>query len=187
MAGVIASAASPAQADSEAAPFTFDPSKVDAGVKFGEEGSWRWQVLGGSMNDLGGDSQYEFGASLSWFFYDGISMDFQVEGDYIAQWGADAWGGGGTLLFRWHFVNEPTWSLYADLGCGIIGTTAPVPSGGTATNFTPQAGGGVSFAISPAVRLMLGVRWYHISNANTGQMNPGRNSLMAYAMLSFPF
>jgi opacity protein-like surface antigen len=193
-----------------APPIAFTPANIDAGLtlggeqesapsvpaievapethaRFGAENSWRWQLLGGFMSDLEGDSQYQFGASLSWFFHEGISMDFQVEGDYIAQSGGDAWGGTGTLLFRWHFVNEETWSLYADLGCGLIGTSAPVPAGGGSVNFTPQAGGGVSFAITPEVRLMLGVRWFHISNANTGETNPGRNSAMAYAMLSFPF
>ncbi len=187
------------------AMFEFDPRIVDADLvledapttasaatptvtpKFGAEGSMRWQLLGGYMNDLEGDSQAEFGASLSWFFVENLSMDFQIEGDYIAQSGGDAWGGGGTFLLRWHFINTDAWSLYGDLGCGIIGTSVPVPSGGSAVNFTPQCGGGVSFAISPDVRLMLGARWYHISNANTGEGNPGRNSVMGYVMLSFPF
>jgi hypothetical protein len=34
---------------------------------------------------------------------------------------------------------------------------------------------------------MAGARWYHISNANTGESNPGRNSLQIYGGVSFPF
>lgn len=201
-----------AQGATECNLFEFDASRIDAGValapadikssptlaqttatppavhsKFGAEGSWRWQLLGGYANDLDGASQIEFGGSLSWFFVNDLSIDFQVEGDWIGQSGGNVWGGGATLLFRWHFINTDTWSLYGDAGCGVIGTTAPAPSNGTSFNFTPQVGGGVSFAIADDVRLMIGARWYHISNANTGESNPGRNSLMGYVMLSFPF
>ncbi|MSR28278.1 MAG: acyloxyacyl hydrolase [Phycisphaerales bacterium] len=155
--------------------------------KFGAEGSWRWQILGAYMSDLEGDSQYEFGGGVSWFVVENLSVDLEVEGDFIAQSGGDVWGGAATLLFRWHFIAERTWSLYGDLGSGLIATTAPTPATGTSFNFTPQAGGGVSFDISPDARLMVGARWYHISNANLGETNPGRNSVMAYVMVSFPF
>ena len=187
-------------ATAAAEAWTFDPSVLSAGVtledapadapttaKFGAAGSMRWQLLGGYMNDLEGDSQGEFGASLSWFFVENFSMDFQVEADYIAQSGGNAWGGGGTFLLRWHFINTESWSLYGDLGAGLMGTSRNVPTGGSSVNFTPQCGGGVSFAIADDVRLMIGARWYHISNANTGEGNPGRNSVMGYVMLSFPF
>jgi lipid A 3-O-deacylase len=37
------------------------------------------------------------------------------------------------------------------------------------------------------VRLLVGARWHHISNANLYRDNPGRDSLMGYVGLSFPF
>ncbi len=156
-------------------------------ARFGAEGSWRWQLLGGFADDFDAAQQLDFGASLSWFFVDDLSIDFQVEGDYIQQPVKNAWGIGGTLLLRWHAITADTWSIYGDLGSGILGTTVNTPAGGTSFNFTPQAGGGVSFEIAPDVRLMVGARWYHISNANTGDSNPGRNSLMGYVMISLPF
>ena len=155
--------------------------------RFGAEGSWRWQALAAATSDFSGAEQLEFGGSLSWFFVEDFSIDFQIEGDYITQPVNNAWGGGATLLFRWHFINTDSWSLYGDAGSGLLGTTVNTPSGGTSFNFTPQAGGGFSYEISPDVRLMVGARWYHISNANTGETNPGRNSLMGYVMISFPF
>lgn len=190
----------------------FDPSIIDAGLqlsstpspapseplpllsalapppaRFGAEGSCRWQLLGGYANDFDAAQQAQFGASVSWFAIDDLSIDLQLDGDYFSQPGGNAWGLGGSLLFRWHFYATPTWSLYADAGSGILGTTEPTPDGGTSFNFTPQAGGGVSFEIAHEVRLMVGTRWYHISNANTGATNPGRNSLLGYVMISFPF
>ncbi len=197
--------------------FTFEPTLVDAGMqlsaapatdaspsttaprepfltalvaappRFGAEGSSRWQLLGGYANDFDAAQQGQFGASVSWFAIDDLSIDVQIDGDVISQPGGTAWGIGGSLLFRWHFIAAETWSLYADAGSGLLATTQPTPEGGTSFNFTPQAGGGVSFEVAADVRLMVGARWYHISNANTGAGNPGRNSLMGYVMISFPF
>ncbi len=198
-------------ADAHATELLFEPTSVNAGLqltaaapetptppvtpetattppaRFGAEGSWRWQLIGAAASDLDDAEQAEFGASLSWFFVDDLSIDFQIEGDYISQPVQNAWGGGATLLFRWHFINTDTWSIYGDMGTGVIGTTVNTPSGGTSFNFTPQAGGGFSYEISRDVRLMVGARWYHISNANTGETNPIRNSLMGYVMISLPF
>ncbi|MDA1262176.1 MAG: acyloxyacyl hydrolase [Planctomycetota bacterium] len=155
--------------------------------RFGEEGSWRWQLLDAVATDFDGVDQGEFGLSLSWFFVDDLSIDFQIEGDYIEQPVQNTWGGGATILFRWHFISMDTWSIYGDAGSGLIATVYDTPSGGTSLNFTPQAGVGVSWEICPDLRMMVGARWYHISNANTGDTNPGRNSLMGYVMLSIPF
>ncbi|MSR44730.1 MAG: acyloxyacyl hydrolase [Phycisphaerales bacterium] len=160
---------------------------VSSAQHFGDEGSLRWQLLVGYADDFDSASQEQFGVSLSWFFIDNLSIDLQLDANYISQPGASAWGLGGSLMFRWHFISEESWSLYVDAGSGLLGTTQPTPSGGTDFNFTPQAGGGVSFELCEDIRLMIGLRWYHISNANTGDTNPGRNSLMGYAMISVPF
>lgn len=184
-------------ANTTASTYTFDP-QVNAGTQlapaapsakpsFGTKDTWRWQLLLGGMSDFEAAEQVEFGLSASYFIIDNLSVDFQIEGDYIAQPVANAWGGGATILFRWHFLAYETWSLYADAGSGVLATTVNTPSGGTSFNFTPQAGGGVSFDVAQDLRLMVGARWYHISNANTGETNPGRNSVMAYVMLSVPF
>ena len=201
-------------AKARAIDFTFQPDVVNSGVqlvpdagqsstpaptaattartallsaRFGDEGSWRWQLLDAVATDFDGADQGEFGGSLSWFFVDDLSIDFQLEADYIEQPVQNTWGGGATILFRWHFISMDTWSIYGDAGSGLIATAYDTPSGGTSLNFTPQAGLGVSWEICSNLRMMVGARWYHISNANTGETNPGRNSLMGYVMLSVPF
>lgn len=156
---------------------------------FGAEGSWRFQIqAGGAFEPKRTRNKAGFGGvGVSYFLLEGLSMDFELNGYYFSQRGNDTGGGNFNLLFRWHFVSEPTWSLYFDGGAGVLLTGDRVPDNGTRFNFTPQAGLGVSFEIKPDLRLMTGLRWHHISNAGTGRSNPGRDHLLGYLMLSMPF
>ncbi|MFZ4722955.1 MAG: acyloxyacyl hydrolase [Phycisphaerales bacterium] len=154
---------------------------------FGVKDSWRWQLLGSWMGNFEGADQLEMEWSASWFFMQNVSLDFGLSGDAILQPGLDAGGGGASLMLRWHFLARADWSVYGDIGCGMLFTNEPVPSDGGRVNFTPRAGVGGTLAIGGSARLMGGLRWYHISNANTGEDNPGRDSLQVYGGVSFPF
>ena len=162
-------------------------SRIESGTaaratpSFGTRDSWRWQLLGSWIGDLQGASQFEAEWSASWFFMQDVSLDLGLSGDAILQPGLDAGGGGASLMFRWHFLARQDWSVFADLGCGMLFTNEPVPEGGGRVNFTPRAGVGGTLAVGPSARLMGGVRWYHISNANTGESNPGRDSQIGRA------
>jgi hypothetical protein len=46
---------------------------------------------------------------------------------------------------------------------------------------------GATLDIGSGTRFFTGVRWYHLSNANTIEPNPPRDSLMIYAGVTFPF
>ena len=177
-------------APSGAATASATPSSAREGratPAFGAKDSWRWQLLGSWIGDMQGASQFEGEWSASWFFMQDVSMDFGLSGDAILQPGLDAGGGGASLMFRWHFLAREDWSVFADLGCGMLFTNEPVPSDGGRVNFTPRAGLGGTLAIGPTARLMGGLRWYHISNANTAESNPGRDSLQVFGGVSFPF
>ncbi|MEL6788317.1 MAG: acyloxyacyl hydrolase, partial [Cyanobacteria bacterium J06607_15] len=87
---------------------------------------------------------------------------------------------------RWHFLRRSNFSTFVDAGAGVMGTTSDVPSAGASFNFTPQAGAGVSFKLEDRRRLMLGLRWHHISHADLFGANPGRDSLMGYVGVKFP-
>jgi hypothetical protein len=139
------------------------------------------------MGNFEGADQLEMEWSASWFFMQNVSLDFGLSGDAILQPGLDAGGGGASLMLRWHFLARADWSVYGDIGCGMLFTNEPVPSDGGRVNFTPRAGVGGTLAIGGSARLMGGLRWYHISNANTGEDNPGRDSLQVYGGVSFPF
>ena len=69
----------------------------------------------------------------------------------------------------------------------MLYTTNNVPSSGSEFNFTPQAGFGVTYDVGQDMRVILGFRWHHISNAELYSDNPGRDSIIGYAGLSFPF
>lgn len=155
--------------------------------RFGEMDSCRFNLLAGYANDFDDASQASAGVGVSWFFVDHLSLDIELLGAGIFQPGPDAAAFNANLLFRWHFVARETWSIYADAGAGILLATEDVPRGGTPINFSPQLGVGVSFDVGNDARLMVGLRWYHISNARTSKENPGRDSLLAMVGLSLPF
>jgi len=167
-----------------------------AGRRFGAKGSWRWYVLGGYTFDVESAStnMVLLGGGLSYFIVQDVSLVLEIDGLHVDQPGEDSWGGNLSLMFRWHFVSHDAWSMYFEGGCGVLGLTQRVPApddeeptGGTEFNFTPQLGGGFTWAIGDDVRLMTGIRWYHISNARTDDNNPGLDSVLLYAGVTFGF
>jgi len=158
-----------------------------AAAAFGAKDSWRWQLTMSWMGNANDINQLEGEWSASWFFMQNVSMDFGLSGDAFMQPGDNAGGGGASLMFRWHFLARETWSVFADAGCGMLFTNEAVPSDGGRVNFTPRAGLGGTYALTDTVRLIAGARWYHISNANTGESNPGWNALQVYGGVSLPF
>lgn len=160
---------------------------VEVRRKFGDAGMVTFNVFGDFATDF--DDAYLGGVQLgiSWFFIDGLSLDVQLEQYGISQDGPNAYAIGPALLFRWHFLSYETWSLYADAGCGFIYATENVPSNGSRFNFTPRIGVGASIGLTDSARILTGVRWLHISNANTSTPNPGFDSVEIYAGLSFAF
>ena len=71
-----------------------------------------------------------------------------------------------------------------------------VPDGGTGFDFLPRLGGGFTKALTPSEdgesrgpRLMIGVRWHHISNGRIASdtRNPSRDSILGYIAITFPF
>lgn len=156
---------------------------------FAAQGTWRFQVQGGGAVDVTRSrNKAGFGGiGASYFLIEGLSIDFELNGYFFSQRGHDTGGANLGLLFRWHFINEPTWSVYLDGGSGILWTRHRVPDNGTPFNFASQLGAGLSFEVNPDVRLMTGVRWQHISNASLGSNNPGRDHVLGYVMLSMPF
>ncbi len=159
-------------------------------ARFGEQGSWRWNVQGGFGAEFEEtDKRFGLGGlSFSYFIADDFSIDFEFNGLYFDQPTAENAGGFNlNVVLRKHVLARDDWSLFVDIGGGVMETSDAVPAGGSSFNFVAQAGVGVSFDISDEVRLLTGVRWHHISNGRTFDNNPAQDSLYAYAGLSFPF
>ena len=176
--------------DQASAPTTApDETTPPTTGQFAAAGTQRWMLFGGAGIDDDSNTLWQLGASVEWFIADDLSLDLGGNITYFDQEGPDAFGGGITLLVRWHFWHNAarTVSLYGDGGAGVMLTTEDVPFDGSSFNFTPQLGFGATVDVGDGNRVYTGIRWYHISNANTSSNNPARDSLYLYAGISFPF
>lgn len=158
---------------------------------FGTKGQKQWYVQGAAATTLDREEAFPqrfglAGAGLSKFLFDGHSINLELNTIYFSQPDNDALGLNLSLLMRWHFLRKTNWALFIDGGAGIMGTTSDVPSKGASFNFTPQAGAGINIKLKNQRRLMLGLRWHHISHADLFGANPGRDSIMGYVGVQFP-
>lgn len=176
-----------AQPDTPAKDATIEPMRIVP--EFGAADSWRWAIYGGGAADFDSSQHYNLHLSAEYFIANDFSVNFELGVLYFNQIN-DTFGGNFNTLLRWHFLKGERWTIYVDAGAGLLATGNDVPDGGTSFDFTPQAGMGTTIALGDdGTRLMTGVRWHHMSNARTkgDENNPGRDSLMAYVGVSFPW
>lgn len=178
----------PAQAGAET-----DPDAAPRKYRYGDAGS-TWLTFGGgaAFSFEGSDRDYNAFAAYSIFLADSLEFSVELGGWYFDQEGPDTGGINGSMIFRWHFWMSESrdWTVYGDVGIGLLGAFDEVPDEGTSFNFTPRAGGGFTHALDDeGDRLMVGIRWHHISNGriNSDASNPSRDSIMFYAGIILPF
>lgn len=161
-----------------------------AAPKYGAEGSRWWTIGTGVANDFSDATDLNLFGAYSYFLADDIEFSAELGLWYYAQTGDDTGGINPNMVFRWHFYNDQDWTVYVDGGIGLVFTADDVPPDGTSINFTPRAGLGFTRALDDSgTRLMVGVRWAHISNARIegdGE-NPSRDSVMGYVGVIWPF
>lgn len=153
--------------------------------RFGAQNSLRLSLEGDWIYNWDQANQAQGRIGLQWFFFENVELDVFGTLNYVAQPGPNAFGGGLDLQIRWHFIAMETWSVFFDIGGGILGTTEPVPKNGSSFNFTPNIGFGATFALDESTRLYVGARWFHISNAGLYAKNPGRENSSVWVGLSF--
>jgi len=159
--------------------------------RFGMAGT-DWITLGlGYSNDFSQNQAGEVHASFSRFLDDDLEFAVELSGWYFDQKGDNTGGLNPTMNLRWHFyhADDYDWSVYGEIGIGLLFAFDNVPDGGTGFNFTPRAGAGFTKALwEDGTRLQFGVRWAHISNGRIEgpERNPGRDSIMLYAGIIFP-
>lgn len=153
------------------------------------ESKW-WTLGAGVAYDFDGSTDIPLRGAYSYFLGDGVEFSLELGGWYFAQEGDDAVGASISTIFRWHFYRKDPWTAYVDAGIGVMGASDEVPDGGTTFNFLPQAGAGVTRRLNDrGLRLQVGLRWHHISNARSqgDDENPDRDAAMLYGGLIFPF
>jgi len=175
------------QAAPQAAPA---PDPQSAAQAFGLKGT-EWMAVGGGVaNDFSGATDYNLHLEYSQFLIDDIEFGLQLHAWYFDQRGQNAAGINPAMIIRWHFINEDPWSVFGDLGIGVLLSNDNVPDKGTSLDFTPGFGVGLTRRISDSgARLQTGLRWHHISNGrlNGDIRNPARDAPYFYAGVQFPF
>jgi hypothetical protein len=87
--------------------------------------------------------------------------------------------------FRFVFLPNHRLKPYAQTAAGFIFSRRPIPvPQGTNYNFIGDFGGGVMYSFTKQQVLKAGYRYYHISNMNIGELNPGYNANMFYFDMS---
>ena len=167
---------------------TFD-SQTPLHSLWGQQGSTRWGYGGAFAFDLEDSHNQIRNASVEFEFFveNNLSLDLGFHLLDVVQSGEDAIAFSTTIQLRWHFIHEDTWSMFMEGGVGLMRSSDSVPAGGSEFNFTVPVGVGITFDAGNNNRWLIGARWHHISNANTYNANPGRDSLMLWAGISFPY
>ena len=116
-----------------------------------------------------------------------VKLDFRLEGQQGAFWGYDrgteiAMAPALRAYFKW-------WALrpYVECGFGLSYQSLDIYELGTDFNFLSFAGMGFSFPLSDTVRLELGYRLRHVSNAGLDERNHGVTANQAQLEVSWTF
>ncbi|MCB9845173.1 MAG: acyloxyacyl hydrolase [Phycisphaeraceae bacterium] len=165
-----------------------------ARAEFGAKGSqWLTAGVGGASDFDEAEDAYGF---VAWSLFLDQDVEWIVEGGGWAldQPGDVVAGASLSTIFRWHFLHRGPWTVFGDAGIGVLLSADKVPVegslDGTNVNFLPRLGAGATYELDPGgARLIVGLRWHHISNARIlgDDDNPGRDSAMVYVGLTWPF
>lgn len=173
-------------------------NESDRPVAYGVAGS-TWLRFGALYaSDFSNDNDLNLHVAWSRFLVDDVEFVLEAAGWYFNQEGQDTGGVSGSFLFRWHFwhAEDHRWTVFADVGIGLLAGFDEVPDTGTGFNFLPRAGVGFTRAFNESIdgesrgpRWEIGLRWHHISNGRISgdERNPARDSLAVYAGISIPF
>jgi len=166
--------------------------KEPAGERIGEfsKGCQKWQTYVSAAGfDKGKGEMYAFHLGYGYFFMDDFSVNIDVLGSYIRS-GIDDNGvaAGLDLILRQHPIKGPEnlWSFYLELGAGLQQQSTSF-AGNRKFNFRLLGGGGATFRAAENVRIMAGMRYFHVSDAGIEGGGGGFDGLQFYAGSMFPF
>jgi hypothetical protein len=124
---------------------------------------------------------------LNYYFANNWAFGFEATGVGVSQDVNNAAAGGADIILRTHLWNYGRFSLYGDFTAGVLEADQRVPPGGTDFNFTIRTGVGSAYRLTETTSLMLGVRYWHLSNARQEgpNRNPSLNAIEGYIGLMF--
>lgn len=156
---------------------------------FAQQGT-TWLTFGaGTSSDFDELSDMNITAAWSRFVAPGWEVMVEVAVREFDMPGEDQWALNPAIIFRHHWLlgdetdgHASDWTLYLDIGIGVMLSPDDIPQDGTSFNFTPRLGVGTTFRISEDWRMVLGARWSHISNGRIfgDDDNPSSDGIMAH-------
>ncbi|MFT3684520.1 MAG: acyloxyacyl hydrolase [Phycisphaerales bacterium] len=173
-------------------------AKPDFGslVKAGQTRTWFMTVGVGLADDSDPGTHADVFVAWSTFIGTGLEIQLEASGWYFDQSPDDTAGAGFAVNLRWHALHGTygggegyDWTIYGDLGIGIIASGDDVPPDGSSFNLSPRAGIGFTARLGESsTRFVGGVRWHHMSNARIhgDSNNPDFNAPMFYVGVQWP-
>jgi hypothetical protein len=126
-------------------------------------------------------------AGLNYYFADNWAFGVEFTGLGAAQPQDDIAAGGADILLRTHLWSNQRLSIYGDIALGMLEADNRIPPSGTDFNFTMQSGVGTAIRLNQHTDFMLGIRYFHLSNARQHgpDRNPSLNGIEGYAGIMF--
>lgn len=121
----------------------------------------------------------------NYFLFENISLGGEIGGYGISQPGDDATAVGLSTVLRIHLFEWKSGGLFIDGSFGPVESSVDVPEGGTHFNFISRAGAGATIRLDERLHLILGARYWHLSNAQIQgyDRNPTINGVEGYVGL----
>lgn len=155
---------------------------------FGTSGQEYLTISGSTTTFSTEATDLALGVAYSRFLTDDFEWINDLRVMHSNQSGDNVVAGNFRMLFRYHAINRERWTVFGDIGIGVLVATDEIPNTGTVLNFTPTLGIGATWSLPNSnARLVGGVRWHHISNARieSDRANPSRDDAALFFGVSF--
>jgi hypothetical protein len=119
---------------------------------------------------------------VNYYVFDNLSLGLELGVYRFSQPSDDATTGSLSLVMRHHVFDRGATTVFLDILFGPSWSTEEVPSGGTQFNFLTRTGIGVSHRLDDLIDLLIGVRYFHLSNSSIDgeDRNPSINGMEGY-------
>ena len=156
-----------------------------------DKGTWSLELAGSYITHIRWSEDYftTGSARFSYYVAKNLAFTFGLSGYLIDQPSEDATGGAFDLGGRLHLLSFDGITIYFDGGGSRIFSDTAVPEFGTTYNYIGRVGGGATIHLFDNVHLVLGARYFHLSNGDIhGRVkNPSFDGIESYAGLLFTF
>jgi opacity protein-like surface antigen len=190
---LLAAAALPARAGAEESPFfLLGPQQVGLAVGYGHgiEATGSGRLEGHEVRELIVRPHWQIELTRppeepAWL---GGTLAFRLEATILANFQPRTGVGAGVgMLLRYNFLRWQPLEPYLQAGAGVMDLAFGLADQADGLAFTPEGGAGLCYPISPNVSMDAGVRFHHISNANTELPNGGIDSIQFMLGLAYHF